>query len=238
MPPSPPPLPPLPAPARSCSGPLEREFLRFRNLFRRSEVAAEAVDAAFRSADETCKETGPTPECAVAWEEYEELRGAQRQQQRQDGVVSVPAGQVQGAAEAPSVADEIAAAAALRRETPELPLTKVAQGKFGDAAMDPCADAEACEAPTGTFETAAAMERAMRESVAEEDADVPDYDSGSDSNIIERKANEAHEVCGEGTQEQCATAWDEVEEVASGLHRRKQMRRDMRRQQAKQRKEN
>ena len=124
---------------------------------------------------------------------------------------------------------ELAAAAALRRETPQLPLLKRAQEKFsagdGTRALDPCGtDGEACDDPTGSFATAGALERMLNApadaSSAERADDASGAERAADSELLERTVGAAAEICAE-TPDKCAAAWDEVEEVASGLSARR-----------------
>eukprot|EP00854_Cymbomonas_tetramitiformis_P003909 gene3909-4872_t len=162
-------------------------------------------------ASKACEDGTPT-DCAVAWEEVEELRSAAERKAPKDQVEQVPGAPV------PPPEDINAPAKRLMQQD-----------------KNPC-DIYECTDPTNSLQEAAALENMMRGGTAEsleralnpkapKDAAKEAETKALLQNKIEDAIKGASEVCDEGPAKDCAAAWDEVnldtvEELSAEASRR------------------
>ncbi|KAK3253884.1 hypothetical protein CYMTET_36883 [Cymbomonas tetramitiformis] len=170
------------------------------------KIIKEKIDEAQQEASKACEDGTPT-DCAVAWEEVEELRSAAERKAPKDQVEQVPGAPV------PPPEDINAPAKRLMQQD-----------------KNPC-DIYECTDPTNSLQEAAALENMMRGGTAEsleralnpkapKDAAKEAETKALLQNKIEDAIKGASEVCDEGPAKDCAAAWDEVEELSAEASRR------------------
>lgn len=152
-----------------------------------------------------------TKNCAIAWEEVEELRQAV---ERKLGEGSVGAGVLDAA----SVLDEAQAPSSAEAGAPNFQPDLQRQNFLSD--VSPC-DVEECEEPGGTLLAAGALESTLKREKREGRSSRRQMDLKAE---IQLAISDAFDACGEeSSAEDCAIAWEKVEELSHQLDREEEL---------------
>mmetsp|Transcript_4428 Transcript_4428/g.5130 ORF Transcript_4428/g.5130 Transcript_4428/m.5130 type:complete len:341 (+) Transcript_4428:244-1266(+) len=203
-----------------------------------TDILDDKIDGAVRKAEEVC-DKGTQADCAVAWEEVEELADARNKKSKRDPYSNPPKDVVptdkntpkaDASQDDPSTTTDTVdegAQEGLGRDQAQNPAIRLMSNEM------PCNTngAEGCEPPTGTFEQAAAMEAMLNGGVWEsgsdyggvDDSNSEDEDDEDDAELksqLQGAISDAEQACKDGTTADCAVAWDQVEEISSEASRR------------------
>merc|ERR1712072_1023377 len=169
------------------------------------------IEDAVQDAKEVCEETdAASKDCAIAWEEVEELRFASKRK----------------AGEAESVsADPFAPTTPDEDEVENVNFQQELQRQDFLSDVLPC-DIDSCEDPGGTFLAAAALENSFGGSSSKTETlrTLPsDNAKKAGQRVTDLKQEiqiaigEAFDVCGSGLAQDCSAAWDKVEDLSYQL---------------------
>jgi len=174
------------------------------------------IEDAVRDAEEVCGEAdASTKDCAIAWEEVEELRvaserknwqAADKNAEREGSSLS---GDLDVFGEAPADFETASG------DEESFEGKRERGGNLAQARLEinPC-DVVECEEPGGTFLAAGELENSLgggsrREGEGRKATGLKQE--------IQIAIGEAFDVCGEGDEEECAAAWDKVEDLSYEL---------------------
>jgi hypothetical protein len=172
------------------------------------------IEDAVQDAKEVCKETDTTSkDCAIAWEEVEELRFASKRKMGEVESVSTDPF-------APTTPDDVD-----DDEAENVNFQQELQRQDFLSDVLPC-DIDSCEDPGGTFLAAAALENSFGGSSSKTDTlrTLPsDNAKKAGQRVTDLKQEiqiaigEAFDVCGSGLAQDCSAAWDKVEDLSYQL---------------------
>mmetsp|Transcript_2934 Transcript_2934/g.7118 ORF Transcript_2934/g.7118 Transcript_2934/m.7118 type:complete len:232 (-) Transcript_2934:238-933(-) len=190
---------------------------RFRRQLDRRYLE-DKVDEALKAAEDACEGEPRSKDCAIAWEEVEELQFASEKKSlaNNEGNGDDPFQTSRGPTEeneaSSSSSSSISASGDGDGQGGGPSLEKLRrEDHLSD--MNPC-DIFECEEPEGTFIAAGKLERSMRPSASNGRRRTEEEQANLKSQLQDAIA-EAFEECSDGDKEaECSAAWDKVDDLS------------------------